>query len=189
MEVDGTLTFKSDKYPTCPAGKVPLSVKDPTAQDLLWAYAQRRRVVDAEFSDDLERALRNAGFVPPAVPPFTSPGAVIPAEVIAAAKRTPFIHLRKKDLPLRRPILCDGAVVGFCHPHETPRGFRLGPIFVLPSYRGRGLTRWAYATYAAGKRCVAYIHDGNFGSEKAHAAAGFVRWRRGKGGFTWTREP
>jgi hypothetical protein len=57
-------TFQSDKYPTCPPGKVPLSVKDKTAQDLLWEYAQRRRVVDAEFSDDLETALRAAGYEP-----------------------------------------------------------------------------------------------------------------------------
>jgi len=57
--------FQSDKYPTCPAGKVPLSVKDPSAQSLLWEYAQRRRAVDSEFSDDLETALRAAGFVPP----------------------------------------------------------------------------------------------------------------------------
>lgn len=56
--------FQSDKYPTCPSGKVPLSVRDPTAQDLLWRYAQRRRSVDAEFSDDLEYALREAGYVP-----------------------------------------------------------------------------------------------------------------------------
>jgi hypothetical protein len=56
--------FQSDKYPTCPPGKVPLSVKDATAQDLLWMYAQRRRAVDAEFSDDLEAALKGAGFNP-----------------------------------------------------------------------------------------------------------------------------
>lgn len=56
--------FQSDKYPTCPAGKVPLSVKDVTAQDLLWRYAKRRRSVDAEFSDDLERCLVEAGFIP-----------------------------------------------------------------------------------------------------------------------------
>lgn len=56
--------FQSDKYPTCPPGKVPLSVKDPTAQDLLWQYAQRRRLVDAEFADDLELALVNAGYEP-----------------------------------------------------------------------------------------------------------------------------
>lgn len=60
--------FQSDKYPTCPPGKVPLSVKDPTAQDLLWEYAQRRREVDAEFSDDLEAALKAAGFEPPDKP-------------------------------------------------------------------------------------------------------------------------
>ena len=60
--IDGE--FQSDKYPTCPRGKVPLSVKDKTAQDLLWEYAQRRREVDAEFSDDLEKALLLAGFEP-----------------------------------------------------------------------------------------------------------------------------
>lgn len=54
--------FQSDKYPTCPAGKVPLSVEDETAQDLLFEYAQRRRDVDAEFSDDLETALATAGY-------------------------------------------------------------------------------------------------------------------------------
>lgn len=55
--------FKSDKYPTTPAGKVPLSTADPMAQDLLWEYAQRRRSVDEEFSSDLETALRTDGFV------------------------------------------------------------------------------------------------------------------------------
>lgn len=60
--IDGE--FQSDKYPTCPKGKVPLSVKDKTAQDLLWEYAQRRRTVDSEFADDLEKALLHAGFEP-----------------------------------------------------------------------------------------------------------------------------
>lgn len=59
--IDGE--FQSDKYPTAPRGKVPLSVKDPAAQDLLWEYAQRRRSVDAEFSADLEAALIIAGYV------------------------------------------------------------------------------------------------------------------------------
>lgn len=56
--------FQSDKYPTTPRGKVPLSVKDPMAQDLLWEYAKRRSSVDAEFSNDLAVALRTAGYVP-----------------------------------------------------------------------------------------------------------------------------
>lgn len=62
--VDGVYTFASDKYPTCPPGKVPLSVKDTEAQDLLWEYARRHRSIDSEFSDDLEVALKNAGFDP-----------------------------------------------------------------------------------------------------------------------------
>lgn len=57
-------SFQSDKYPGCPAGKVPLSVKDTTAQDLLWAYASRRRKVDAEFAADLETCLMAAGYCP-----------------------------------------------------------------------------------------------------------------------------
>lgn len=63
--IDGE--FQSDKYPTCPRGKVPLSVKDPAAQDLLWEYAQRRRIIDDEFSADLEAALVAAGFTPNAI--------------------------------------------------------------------------------------------------------------------------
>jgi hypothetical protein len=59
--------FQSDKYPTCPPGKVPLSVKDPTVQDLLWEYANRRREVDAEFADDLQEALRATGYSGPEV--------------------------------------------------------------------------------------------------------------------------
>lgn len=59
--IDGE--FQSDKYPTCPRGKVPLSVKDKTAQDLLWEYAQRRRAVDAEFAADLEIALTAKGYI------------------------------------------------------------------------------------------------------------------------------
>lgn len=62
--IDGQ--FQSDKYPSTPRGKVPLSVKDPTAHDLLWEYAQRRRSVDAEFAADLEEALRLAGYQGPA---------------------------------------------------------------------------------------------------------------------------
>ncbi len=56
--------FQSDKYPKTPRGKVPLSVKDGTAQDLLWEYAQRRRSVDSQFANDLEFALRKEGFTP-----------------------------------------------------------------------------------------------------------------------------
>ena len=60
--IDGE--FQSDKYPECPRGKVPLSTSDPDAQPLLWIYAQRRRIKDPEFSDDLEKALLLHGYKP-----------------------------------------------------------------------------------------------------------------------------
>ena len=58
--IDGQ--FQSDKYPSTPCGLVPLKPPDPMAQDLLWEYAQRRRAVDPEFSDDLEEVLRLSGY-------------------------------------------------------------------------------------------------------------------------------
>ena len=65
--IDGT--FKSDKYPGTPAGKVPLSVHDPLAQPLLWEYAEQFRAAnkdnDPEFADDVQEALRLAGYRPP----------------------------------------------------------------------------------------------------------------------------
>lgn len=61
-------TFQSDRYPGTPAGKVPLSVRDPLAQDLLWEYARRHEEAgkhgDSEFARDLRDALRNAGYGP-----------------------------------------------------------------------------------------------------------------------------
>lgn len=73
--VDGE--FQSDKYPTCPRGKVPLSTRDPMAQDLLWMYAQRRRAVDRAFADDLEQALLAKGYVRPATAGTTGQWALI----------------------------------------------------------------------------------------------------------------
>ena len=52
-----TNEFQSDKYPWCPAGFVPLKVTDPLAMDLLSEYADRRKVIDAEFTRDLNEAL------------------------------------------------------------------------------------------------------------------------------------
>lgn len=52
--------FQSDKYPSCPPGKVPLSVEDPRIQDLLLEVARRWRNIDEEFSRDLEDAVAKA---------------------------------------------------------------------------------------------------------------------------------
>lgn len=55
--------FQSDKYPTCPPDKVPLSVRDRKAQPLLWAYAMGHSE-DMEFGSDLRSRLRAVGFTP-----------------------------------------------------------------------------------------------------------------------------
>lgn len=54
--------FQSDKYPTTPRGFVPLKITDKAAQPLLWAYAQAHRAIDADFSADLEEALKLVGY-------------------------------------------------------------------------------------------------------------------------------
>lgn len=64
--IDKDGKFQSDKYPTCPADKVPLSVNDPVAQPKLWDYADEHRVIDHEFSEDLQRRLLQVGYEPPA---------------------------------------------------------------------------------------------------------------------------
>lgn len=95
--IDKDGQFQSDEYPTCPPGKVPLSLKDPAAQDLLWAYAQRRRHVDAEFGDDLEFALKQAGYQPtPQTRPQHDPGAhICMREAIELLRKMRDLHLLK----------------------------------------------------------------------------------------------
>jgi len=67
--VDGK--FKSDKYAEVRAGLLPLSFTDPAAQSLIAEYSRRRRAgshgskeVDVEFADDVDEALRLAGYQP-----------------------------------------------------------------------------------------------------------------------------
>lgn len=60
--IDSDGRFQSDKYPWCRPDFVPLKVTDPMAQPVLWAYAEARREVDAEFADDLQARLAAVGF-------------------------------------------------------------------------------------------------------------------------------
>lgn len=56
--------FRSDKYLWCPPGFVPLKVTDRMAQPMLLSYAEARRSIDPEFSEDLIEALKLAGYHP-----------------------------------------------------------------------------------------------------------------------------
>ena len=64
---------------------------------------------------------------------------------------------------------------------------RVGPIYVLPEFRGRGLARQAY-NWADGVPLVAYVHDGNLASARLHVRCGFVTWYRRPGGTYWRRD-
>lgn len=67
LDADGQ--FRSDKYPWCKPGFVPLKLTDPMAQPVLWAYANARQEVDAEFASDLQVCLAGLGYDPPFVLP------------------------------------------------------------------------------------------------------------------------
>ena len=54
--IDGE--FQSDKYPWCKRGFVPLKLTDKNARMVLTIYAELRRPVDFQFSEDLLEAIR-----------------------------------------------------------------------------------------------------------------------------------
>lgn len=113
----------------------------------------------------------------------------IPEEIVRAAMAEPGLRGRVFLCSKRREALvCDGQVVGFISPHETAMGWRHGPIFVLPAYRGRGLVEAYYAAHPE-RLCVAFIPDANKASRKIHERAGFVEWRRGPKGSYMRRAP
>jgi RimJ/RimL family protein N-acetyltransferase len=106
-------------------------------------------------------------------------------EMVAAASAEGW-HIRPPTLK-RCPIWADGELVGFFCPHPAGRGRkRVGPIYVLPQYRGRGLAQQAYA-WADGVPLVAYVHSNNVASERFHERAGFRRWYQTNGGWYWKR--
>jgi RimJ/RimL family protein N-acetyltransferase len=75
--------------------------------------------------------------------------------------------------------------VGFVSPHETPSGWRAGPIYVVPEHRGHGHVTAFYREH--GDRVwVAFVAEGNEPSRRMHEAAGFCRWKGSRYG-TWMR--
>lgn len=111
---------------------------------------------------------------------------VIPEEIVRAAMAEPGLRGRVFLCSTRRkPLLVDGEVVGFVTPHETKSGWRAGPIFVMPAFRGRGLVE---AFYAANRdrTWVAFVADQNASSLAMHQRAGFRDWKKARGG-RWMR--
>ena len=52
--------FQSDKYPWCKPGFVPLKLSDSSCWPMLLDYAEVRKDIDPEFSDDLRTAVNDA---------------------------------------------------------------------------------------------------------------------------------
>ncbi len=112
----------------------------------------------------------------------------VPEEIVRAAMAEHGLRGRVIMSSKRRePLVCDGAVVGFVTPHETASGWRHGPIYILPDYRGRGVLQAYYASHPE-RTCVAFIATGNWASMKAHKEAGFAIWKRSKRGCFMRRE-
>lgn len=108
----------------------------------------------------------------------------IPQDVLAAARRE-YQVLWRPGMELRPIKLCE-RVVGFYCPHDSSNGRRLGPIFVLPEYRRRGLIVSLYASIPG--PLVACVRDDSDASIALHERAGFVRWKRYSAGWWWRRE-
>lgn len=113
--------------------------------------------------------------------------AEIPAEILAAANRDRGTRGRVKRDAERVAIWCDGRIVDFYTPHTAATGERrIGPVYVLPEFRGRGLVAEVYRNTRG--PMLACVEDGNIQSERLHERAGFRRLRRYSHGWYWRRD-
>lgn len=113
----------------------------------------------------------------------------IPLAIVRAAMAEPATGARVYLSSTRRePLVHGGEVVGFVTPHETPSGWRHGPIFVLPAFRGKGLVEAYYAAHPE-RLCVAFIPAAAKASLRMHRRAGFRPWRKHAHGVWLRREP
>jgi len=111
----------------------------------------------------------------------------IPESLLREANAASETRGRVRRDAYREPIVCDGRVVGFLTPHETAWGWRLGPIYVLPEYRRRGLALAAYNRFRD-RTVIVFVSDKNIVSRAFVERAGFVPWRPGNGGWFMRRE-
>lgn len=97
-----------------------------------------------------------------------SENATVPDAVLHAANITPEMKGRVKPEAARTAMMVDGVVAGFCTPHETKMGLRLGPLYVAPDYRRMGLAALAWDRFRD-RVCVAFVNNANTASAALHA--------------------
>lgn len=106
----------------------------------------------------------------------------VPEEIVRAAMAEPVLRGRVILSSQRRvPLMHGSECVGFATPHESNSGWRAGPIYVLPGHRGHGHVEEFYRAHAD-RTWVAFVPASARGSLSAHKRAGFVPWKKGRGG-------
>ena len=110
----------------------------------------------------------------------------IPETLLRNARRDWQCRGRVRPEAEREPIICEGQVVGFCTPHTDKRGrHRLGPIYIMPEYRNRGLVTALYLRHGQTKDLDLYVAGDNPSAMRAAIKAGFTRVCGGPGGGSW----
>ncbi len=111
---------------------------------------------------------------------------VIPRCLLAEANKDPGTVGRVHTGDCRVPIMWDGEVVGFYTPHVAAGGDkRIGPVYVRPEWRGRGLVSMVYESIEG--PMLACVQGINAESIRLHERCGFVRLRRYSHGWYWRR--
>lgn len=112
----------------------------------------------------------------------------IPADMLKRANACEWIRGRVFPDAAREPIVHDGEVVGFVSPHQGRHGFRLGPIWIEPEHRGKGLAAKVVAAYADKHPDLCHwLADRNEATLRMHLSIGFRLWRRGSRGGWYRR--
>jgi len=98
--------------------------------------------------------------------------------LLAASTKDQFLGdiVRHKKLNGLVVFLYDSEPVGFAIPRSESGGYyRTGPIFVLPQFRGKGISKRFVADFFKNKKGRAYIADSNKASQTVFTNAGFVK--------------
>jgi superfamily II DNA or RNA helicase/RimJ/RimL family protein N-acetyltransferase len=117
---------------------------------------------------------------------LTKLAAAVPDEVLQAAQDDPAIKgtVLKAGGAYRAPIYADDDIVGFFTPRQEGEVWRLGPVFVMPSSRGKGLASSAVREFMDGRKGRAEIDGDNGASQRLFEASGFVH----ADGDEWVKE-
>lgn len=97
--------------------------------------------------------------------------------MLADASRDQFlgdiVYARKTDQMI---LIMDGStLIGFAMPRLESGFYRVGPIYVDPSQRGKGVATTFIKSFFASRSGRAYIDPANTPSRKSFSAAGFTQ--------------